>query len=241
MFPKLRFHISVGKDTDTFFAFVRDAEFDSGQSLRWAVFDVYPLFRKYWHDGKMDVSHREISSFVKDKYASLRPQIKKNMETYKKNWEKVTPDFFRLTSKLFPKTRWPKGKYICYPTLWGMFPRFLEDMTFQVPYQSQNKKFVNAIIGHELLHFIFYQYFFKKYPRYRQPQYDMFSWHVSEIFNAVIEKTPAWKELFEAAGKPYPEHKKIITKLGKTYKRLEGLRLQKLVDDIIRNVRQSYT
>ena len=139
--------------------------------------------------------------------------MKKNLVLYSKNWEKLEQRFYLLTDRLFKNKYWPKGKYIAYLTIWGMYPRFLEDKTFQVPHVHKEKKYVNVVIAHEMLHFKFYDYFLKNYSKYNKRKYDFLIWHTSEIFNAIVQNMPSWFKEFGAMVKVYPEHKKVIKRL----------------------------
>ena len=109
----------------------------------------------------------------------------KNMSIYQKDWLMVEKNFHCLVDELFCGHKWPKGKYIAYTTIWGMFPKFLEDKTFQIPFKHKNKRYVIVVIAHELLHFIFYDYFYKKYPKYRLDKYNFL--HTNSKFSEVVE------------------------------------------------------
>ncbi len=241
MHPKVKFKISVEKDVRTFFAFNDEAAYDEGRNLEWAIFKSYPAFKKYQKGNVLKISKKEVREFVQQSYAKRSKEIKQNMELYKKNWQKVEKDYFALVDNLFNKKYWPKGKYICYPTIWGMYPRFLEDSTFQVPTRQPKKiRGVNVIIAHEMLHFIFYKYFFTKYPKYKSDKYDFFCWHVSEIFNEVIQNSPEWIKVFELPLSPYPEHEDIVTTLQK---KLYGKNVStdEYISNITRSVKKHFT
>jgi len=232
MYPKLKFKIDYKRDIQTFFAFVNEADFDDGRNLKWAILRKYPQFKKYKKGNKLDISKKAVSDFVKSVYLKNKKTINKNINFYQKNWLKIEKDFYFLIDELFHQQPWPKGKYIVYPTIWGMYPRFLEDKTFQIPYKHKKKNYVNVIIAHEMLHFIFYDYFFKKYPKYKSNKYIFFVWNISEIFNNIIQNSPKWLKVFRIKSMPYPEHKKIIKKLEKIYYKKKNI----AVDDLIKNI-----
>lgn len=152
---------------------------------------------------------------------------------FEKGWRKEEKQFFEIADRLFSNTPWPDGKYIAYSTIWGMYPRFLDDKTFQIPVSAKKRRAINLIIAHELLHFIFYPYFFKRYKEYKSHKYDFFVWNISEIFNSLILKRQEWKKLLKANNQDYPEHKKIISELSvKKYK------LDNLIEAIISRVKK---
>jgi len=197
--------------------------------------DKYPALRKYGSKKNFKITKKEASKFIQKIYRKDEKIIKHNLNLYKKNWAKKEEQFYQLVEELFEKQPWPRGKYITYPTIWGMFPRFLEDKIFQLPHKYRNKKYVNVIIAHEMLHFMFYSHFLKHYPRYKKSKYNFFVWNISEIFNSIIQNSPKWLKVFKLKSKPYPEHLKIVQKLSPRYRK-ENINVEKLVKDIIKAV-----
>ena len=236
MHPKIKFKSDYKKDIKTFSCFVRDAKYDNGRTLEWAIFRKYHSLKKYKINKTIKIKPKEIELFVKNIYQKNKSLIKNNLSVHKTNWRKKEKTFYALVKKLFQDKFWPKGKYIAYPTIWGMFPRFLNDKTFQIPYKHKNKEYVNVVIAHEILHFIFYNYFFKKYPKYKNDKFSFLVWHISEIFNSIIQNSPQWLKIFKNKLKTYPEHKKIIAKLKGKYHRKEGWQTDDLITDILKIV-----
>ncbi|MBU1557717.1 hypothetical protein KKC45_02040 [Patescibacteria group bacterium] len=233
MQPKIKFKISVKKDIDTLLAFTRDANFDGGENLNWAIFRKYPQLKKHYDNNKI-TNQKELEKFIKDKYKKEKEITEKNLSIYEKNWRKIESKFFKLSDELFEKKYWTKGKYTAFPTIWGMFPRFLEDKTFQVPYKYRKKKYVNVVIAHELLHFAFYEYIFDKYPKYKADKYNFLIWNTSEIFNEITQNSPKWLKVFGVKTMGYPMHKKIVKKLEKKYHKQEDINRDELVEDILK-------
>ena len=227
MRPKIKFKIDSKKDVSTFFDFLEDAKYDKGRSFEWAILKHYPYFKKF----NWEVDKKIVQDFVFKYYSKNKKAIEQSIMIYENNWRKIEKDFFNLVYTLFPKTKWPKGKYIAYITMWSMYPRFLDDKTFQIPAISKKKKAATFIIAHEMLHFIFYEYFLNKYKKYKSHKYDFFSWHVSEIFNVIIMNRPEWQKILENKDDGYPEHRKIINKLNK-----KQYGVGELVDNIILEV-----
>lgn len=219
MNPKIKFRVNPRKDILTFFDFLRDAKYDEGRNFEWAVSKPYPFFKKY----NEKINKNVVNDFVVKYYSENQDEIKKNISIYEKDWRKIKNDFFVLVNDLFKEVKWPKGKYIAYTTMWSMYPRFLEDMTFQIPMRSRKKKVVSFIIAHEMLHFIFYEYYLNKYKKYRSHKYDFFNWHVSEIFNVIVMNRPDWQKLLNNIDDGYPEHRAIIKKLSKKSYSLDDL------------------
>lgn len=238
MKPKLKFKIDYKKDIEALFSFIRDSKYDNGRSLEWAVLNQYPFLKKYQIGSIFKISKLEVEKFIKNFYQRNNDTIRKNMLLYQQNWQKKEEDFYLLVEKLFKLKYWPQGKYIAYPTIWGMFPRFLEDKTFQLPYKYKNKRYINVIIAHEMLHFIFYEYFLKKYPKYKNDKYNFFIWHISEIFNTLIQNSPEWLKVFKVKTIGYPEHKSITKILERKYYKKDDWQVDNLIKDIIIIIRK---
>lgn len=229
MHPKIKFKIDPKKDISTFFTFLMEAKYDGGRNFKWAILKNYPYFKKF----DKNIDKIIVKEFVNNYYLKNNKTIKDNVVIYEKNWKKIEKDFFNLVERTFPQTKWPKGKYIAYTTMWSMYPRFLDDKTFQIPAISKKKKTVNFIIAHEMLHFIFYKYFLNKYKKYRSHKYDFFVWHISEIFNVIIMNKSDWQKILKNKDDGYPEHKNIIKKLSK-----KNYSLDELIDKLILEVKK---
>lgn len=227
MHPKINFKIDPKKDISTFFTFLFEKKYDKGRNFTWAILKNYPYFKQF----DENINQKIVKDFVFKYYLKNNKAIKNNLNIYQKNWQKIEKDFFKLTDEIFPQTKWPKGKYIAYTTMWSMYPRFLDDKTFQIPAISRKKKIVNFIIAHEMLHFIFYEYFLNKYKKYKSHKYDFFVWHISEIFNVIIMNKQKWQKIIKNIDDGYPEHRKIIKKLSK-----KDYKLNDLIDNIILEV-----
>lgn len=234
--PKLTFKSSPMRDIETLKAFIVDAGFDGGSNLQWAVFRKYPFLKKYFSGNELNDT-RKVELFIRNTYTNDRNVIEKNLKIYEKNWNNIEDKFYELTREIFGSFSWNKGKYIAYSTIWGMYPRFLEDKTFQIPHKRRNKKYVNVIIAHELLHFIFYDYFYLKYPKYKNEKYNFFVWNVSEIFNALIQNSPKWMTVFLLETMTYPEHEKVVKLLAKKYHKKDIFDLDGLIKEIIAKTR----
>ena len=235
---QLTFRADVNKDIASFFGFIDDAEYDNGRNIRWAITNRYPICKKWFQNEKF-VGHRlDVVQFVKNKYTRYARTIDTNLAYYERKWRDVEPEFDRLVQEVFGEYPWPEGKYIAYSTIWGIFPRFIENKTFQVPYRYRNKRYVNVIIAHELLHFIFYKYFYEHYPRYRDDKHNFFSWHVSEIFNNVVQNSASWKAVFEFSSLCAPEHEKIVTKLTHIHTGNPRWNLDNLIRDIVTDAKE---
>jgi len=234
--PRVAFRKSIKKDFETLFAFSKDARFDNGRNLNWAVFKKYPSLKVWFEKDKYYKIKNEkaLRYFIYKIYRARQTAMNYALAQHKKRWKKIAPCYFSLVKKLFNGRKWPRGKYIAFGTIWGMYPRFLEDKTFQIPFWHRTPKYIPVVIAHELLHFMFYDYFYSRYPKYRHHKYNFFIWHISEIFNTIVQNSPVWLRCFGLKSLGYPEHKKIVMRLSHTVYRHNTWNLDILVDKIIK-------
>ncbi len=230
--PRVRFSTSHQKDVAAVSGFLRDARFDNGAALEQAVFSVAPELRSAL------VSRRTVPLAVRQQIRHLHMKesdgIKRDILAAKQVWQKLAPVFFELTDEIFETLPWPKGKYIAYPTVWGMFPRYLEDKTFQIPVRFRRKKLIPVVVAHELLHFICYQYLFRTRPELKKGENAFFCWHITELFNSVVQATPRWLRVFGAVPIDYPMHEKILRRLRRKYQAVTAANRDSFIADLVK-------
>ncbi len=239
-YPHVTFRKSAKKDFETLHAFVKDAMYDNGRNLNWAVFNRYPQLKTQFVKNKhyKIKDEKTLRNFIYKTYYAKQMSMNRALEQHKERWEKIAPHYFSLVDALFDGHKWPQGKYIAFGTIWGMYPRFLEDKTFQIPFWHRTLKYIPVVIAHELLHFMFYDYFYKRYPKYRYPKHNFFSWHISEIFNTTIQNSPAWLNCFKLKSLGYPEHEKIVRRVSRTFYCRNAWNIDVLADEIIKEVQK---
>lgn len=230
-YPKIKFLIDAKKDLDIFYLLNKDIE-NNPNVFNWAFLDKYPELSKYKKNNFLEISKKELNIFIHSIYKKDAEIMDKNILKYENDWGIIEGEFYDLVSDIFGLYNFPEGKYIGYLTIWGMYPRFLNDKTFCIPYFHKKEKYINVIIAHEMLHFIFYDYFYKNYPKYNEPKYNFFVWYVSEIFNSLIQNSKEWLDVFDEESMAYPEHNKII----KNIRDLKINNLDDLIDEIVKEV-----
>jgi hypothetical protein len=222
--PKIRFFISKKQDFKIAVNFLNEAPNEKSRVLKWAFFDLHPKLKILKEE---KVIYREkikiLTSYIENFYRKHLPAIKRKTERVKKQWKAIEPEFFKLTDQIFKGYPWPKGKYIGYPTIWGLYPRYLENKTFQFPYRHEIKNYPLIVIAHEMLHFIFYEYVYQNFPAYKQKRYAQSLWVSSEVFNSVIQSQPEWTNLFGGQPLYYPEQKSLIKQAQKGYRKHPSL------------------
>lgn len=238
--PRLSFSILLEKDISTFFSFAEEASFDGGRNLEWAVFKNHPNLKKFFRDYEFIGKKSDIASYVSEIYDRDREVMRDRMKQYEEKWRVAEPLYFKSVHALFDLSFWSEGKYIASPTVWGMYPRFLEDKTFQLPYEPENRTDILFIIAHEMLHFVFYEYFLAKYPEYRNDESDFFLWNVSEIFNTVVQNSASWPQEMNNKEAGYPEHENIVKELSEKYESISKKNLDAFIVDIVQSVKKQF-
>lgn len=238
-YPNVTFRKSAKRDFETLRAFTKDAKYDNGRNLNWAVFNKYPQLKTQFDKDKYYrmKSAKTLRHFINEIYRVKRTTMDLALIKYRRRWIKIAPHYFSLVDALFCGRKWPRGKYIAFGTIWSMYPRFLKDKTFQIPFWHRTPRYVSVVIAHELLHFMFYDYFYTRYPKYRRLNDNFFVWHVSEIFNTIVQNSLVWLSCFKLKSLGYPEHGKIVMRISRTFYRRSTWNLDTLVDEIIKEVR----
>lgn len=234
MKPRITFQMDPLKDYSILQGFFHDAEFDGGRNLEWAVYQKYPELKQMLVDDGLSGKRTDlVVAYVKRYFNEHEDDIRLHMEMYKKAWSIKQDSFFRLTEKIFADRKWPEGEYVAYVTMWGMFPRSLEEKTFQIPALSEDVTYVTVIIAHEMLHFLFYEYLFEKHPELRKKEENFLTWNVSELFNAVVQNSQTWLNIFTSRSMTYPEHEAMEGHFRKTYSEVTSKNLEPLVEELI--------
>ncbi len=224
-YPKIKFPISRKKELETFSAFLNESKYRSNKrEMNWAFYRPHPKLKIL---KQKDLDFLEKKSIVKkyiDVYYKINlAKIKEGALKAKKDWQDKERDFFNLVGEIFKNYPWPKGKYIACPTIFGMYPRFLKDKTFQFPYCHKKKNFIPVVIAHEMLHFIFYDYLYKYFPKYKNPKYNFKIWNISEAFNILIQNSKKWTDVFSQRAMPYPEHKELIMRMKRIFNKKQNI------------------
>lgn len=216
--PKLKFIIDPNNDFEIYKGFLATAKVfkETKKYIEMFFYNLYPGLEKINKKNKL------IKIFIGNEYKKDKVKINTVTRKTKEKWQIAQKNFFKETSLIFKNHPWPKGEYVAYPTIWGTFPRFLKNKTFTFPYKKISNNFVLFVFMHEMMHFIFYDYVVKKYPKIFK-KLDTESgifWDMAEIFNTIILDQPKYKKLHKyKKAYCYPQHKKHIPKLKKNWEK----------------------
>ena len=215
--PKLRFKLnkSLDKKVCNSFLFQKAEGVDFGKG----IIKIHPELSLIRRIKEAKKRKKLISDYVNSFYKNHSLQFKNSTQKFNKAWGRKGKEFFNSVAKIFKDYPWPKGKYIAYLSIFNCNPRNLKDKTFQVYYKHPAG--VVYVTSHELLHFIFYDYFEKKFKKDFERISEEKLWEVSEVFNAVLfsfkplsDFAPKQKERFD-----YPAFKSEIKRFKKIWKR----------------------
>ncbi len=217
IYPKIKFIVNPKEDIYNAYNFLKVEE-DFKKNF-------FPLeLQKLFKENKSILEQKKIiQEYTNEMYKVKKKDIEKGTIFIEEEWREKERCFYKLTNKIFKNHPWPKGEYIGYPSIYYMFPRYLNNKTFFYPYTSKNNLAIR-IIGHEMLHFIFFDFIKKKYSKkeleklneIKEPKY---IWKISEAFNTVIEHWEPYKREmgFKYNTEPYPECKKMFLKMKKQW------------------------
>jgi hypothetical protein len=163
-----------------------------------------------------------IKEYTETIYSVRKKEILEGLAKTKKNWIKVEKDYYELVAEVFQGHPWPRGNYTGFASIFHMFPRYIAERTFFMPYSDKYQNPIH-VICHEMLHFMFFSYIKKRYSLMEKsvvkgkPQ--NYVWQVSEVFNNVIENTKHYHQISGSRGKPYPGHEEMYDKMRRQWAR----------------------
>jgi len=187
--PILRFQLDIEYDQWTCREFLT---FKEGDIFSASILKDHPALISC---EKMESEKRNefITSYVEKYSEEHKQELASTLEQAKNGWLKVEDAFFKETDKVFSKNPkeetiyiydWPKGKYLCYLSIFNCNPRFIKEKEFQAYYKHPLG--INFVCIHEMLHFIFYDYLEKNFSEQYKTLGKRNLWKLSEIFNDVI-------------------------------------------------------
>ncbi len=212
--PKVRFYFDPETDAQNAIGFVAYC-LSSGKESH--ALNFLPDEMKHILDRKCPAKDRAriIRRYVKTYYAENGEALRGEFERVKKDWASAENSYFRIIDRLFERHPWPKGKYTGFGTIFRMYPRYISQKVFYFPLNHQKPYFAKKVTGHELLHFLFYDYVLKNYGLKEGAKG---LWALSEAFNSVMEGWKPYQKIFHCEPRPYPETMEIYTKLRRQWR-----------------------
>lgn len=207
--PKVKFELAKNKfETEMLYYFC----FTNNHSS-YVVFKKYPALKKNLSKAKTKNKRlKVINSFVKAFWKKNKKDLEKNSKKFQKEWNKINDKYMFVLSEIL-ETKWPtkRKKIRALVSLNPIYPRFLKDWTFSVYGFKKNKKELNEIISHEVLHFLYFKKWKEIFPKSKERTFDIpyLEWNLSEILAPIILGNPKIQKIIKQKPVGYPEHKKI--------------------------------
>lgn len=154
----------------------------------------------------------DVKLIIKEEYRQRKEELKKEMKQIKKEWAIIEPLFLKECQKNFDGHSFPEGHYTAIMSIWNRFDKDLKRKTFSFPV---NQKIRLLVIIHELLHFQFYDYFYKNF---KNTLNDKKVWELSEILNVIVMNKEPYITWVKVPTLPYPAHEAHYKLLKKIYK-----------------------
>lgn len=228
MYPKIKFFIKPQKDIYNAYNFLM-GEKDSCTSF--FPLELQYIFKK---DFSLLEQKKIIKEYTENIYKYKAEEIHEGVKFVEREWRKKERSFFEFVDKIFKNHPWPKGKYIGYVSIFRLFPRYIDEKIFFFPYSIKGfYPTPTQIIAHEMLHFLFYDFIEKKYPK--KDLDSKYIWKISEAFNTVIETWEPYKKEMGIVCNvlSYTECEDIFFKMKKQW--LEKSDIEKVLKKWLRN------
>lgn len=218
-YPRLKFRINQRLDLQTaiFFKKIKAGGINFKQN---GILRPHPALKTGLLTDKV------LTDYTARCYFRQLRKIKRSLMIISENWTKIAPIFFLLTKRIFSDYPWPKGKYICYLSIWDCNPIDPEEKTFQIYYKSNRP---HEVIIHEMLHFILYDYLETRFLASARTTQQKKVWNLVEALTVMIMNLASFQNgLSLPRQKPYPNHKKLLHSLEKSWRK------EPAIDNIIK-------
>jgi len=206
MYPQIKFFLNKDLDKWVGYHFLNHQK--GGRDFGKSIIKIHPKLTQA--QGLPDQQKKQVvGQYVNFFYEIHQNQLENIRKEFEKKWTLVAQPFFKAVDKVFAHP-WPNGLYFAYLSIFPCGPRFLENKTFQVFYLAKENASLRT--AHELLHFLFYDYFEKNFSEISPTEEKV--WILSEVLNFLILDSPKFCALFGAShSHPYPNHISIIENL----------------------------
>ncbi len=216
-YPKVTFKIDKELDKKMCLKFL-DVK-AGGIDFRKSILQIHPELRQINNLKTKKEKTEYIDKYFNKYYRNYGKILKNDLFNVNKEWNTIKDKFFEAVTQIFDDYQWPKGKYVGYMSVINCNPVFWKNKEWQI-FAWRPEKY-REIIVHEMLHFIFIDYFFKKTKNKKLREK---WWMIAEIFNTVVINTSAFKELIKP-GKElgYPEHRLLAAKMKKEWQKTKNI------------------
>lgn len=166
------------------------------ENIKWMFFDINGEFSirdavvQYFPDLKESINltskqevYINIENLIKECYEYSLEKIEYDIKRYNDIWEKYNNRYFGELTK-YLNIDWPSDKQLIVAKvgLIPVFPRYLDEFSFDISY-SLNEEKVVEVTAHETLHFLWFEKWKELYPNSKREEYDSpyLTWKYSEM------------------------------------------------------------
>ncbi|PIV00917.1 hypothetical protein COS54_02020 [Candidatus Shapirobacteria bacterium CG03_land_8_20_14_0_80_39_12] len=210
MYPQIIFSLNKGLDKWVGYHFLDHQR--GGHDFGKFIIKVHPELSSIKEYSSEKKKRAGVEQYVDSFYEVHEIQLEGIRKKFEEDWRQIARPFFQAIDQIFDHP-WPKSPYLAYPSIFPCGPRFLEQKSFQIFYLDQPL----ISIAHEILHFLFYDYLKKNFPREDLSSNDV--WILSEIVNTLTLDSPRFaKILMSTHLHPYPAQKDLLNCLKPLWK-----------------------
>ncbi|MBU1110818.1 hypothetical protein KKB83_04325 [Patescibacteria group bacterium] len=231
-YPRVKFQLNKDLDKKMCVEFLESEK--AGVDFGLGIVSLYPELGQVRGEALSAKQHL-VDNFVDVFYREHFLELKEAKESLSRVWKGKEYKFYQAVDEIFNSHPWPEGGYVCYLSIFNCNPRFLEEKTFQVFYKHINR--ACALIAHEMLHFIFYDYIASRFPSSLEKENADTVWEVSEIFNSLVFTFPAFQEMLgKVEDLTYPEHEALLSEYKKLWRKSKNIDefLEKVLNDALK-------
>lgn len=206
-YPQIKLKINVTRDMENCRIFIRYNTKNNPQYIEWFLPDELQSVLK--QEKRKRQREDIMAKYVRETFKNKKTIIQNNVKKAEKEWKSKEKRYFDLINKIFQGHHWPKGNYVGFASIFTMYPRNIAEKTFFLPGLRYSKGTPPAsyVIGHEMLHFMFFDYIDKhyglKFYRKIKGKSRDYLWEISEVFNSVIENWDPYYKIIQFKTPPY--------------------------------------
>jgi len=213
----LTFNYNLKREVDVFFILTKDKNFIGDKINK--IFEKYPNLLDYKNNAYKDKA--EIKNFVENEYHKNSIIIENLVKKLNKRWEEKKEKFIILSNNIF-KYKFPDLIYDAQPSIWPLYIRDFRNKLITFPLNDGVENAI-LVICHELLHVIFYDYLYKKYPQLKDKKNRRKTYEFSECLNILVQNQKDWLDIYKIKQKPSQEISKLYSKMEKKWEKEKDL------------------
>lgn len=157
-----------------------------------------------------DERYQELERYISKTYKTQAVELTNSLAWARVKWREVEEAYFAVIDTLFHNRPWPEGNYRAEISIFSMYPRWVDEKLFFIPFEENPSRHTLAVIAHEMLHFMFFDYILERYGLKESTRLsgkdEQYIWNVSEVFNVVIDHFAPYMNAIPGSGisLPYP-------------------------------------